>query len=101
MAVNRAGSIPKGVAPAEEVGKLGRYVDKLLERIAQELRDGNIDADPCGYSEQDNACTYCEFASACNFMDSDGKDHLELIRAVMPAEFWEYINRTIGEEERS
>ncbi|MDE7243771.1 MAG: PD-(D/E)XK nuclease family protein [Oscillospiraceae bacterium] len=101
LALNRDGSIAKGVATAAELGKLGRYVDKLLERIAKELHDGIIDADPCGYSEQDNACTYCEFASACNFMDSDERDHLELIRAVTPAEFWEHVNKTIGEEERS
>ena len=40
-------------------------------RIAAEQRGGYIDAVPCGYSEQDHACTYGEFAAACIFPDGD------------------------------
>lgn len=98
LTLGRDGSITKGIATAAELGKLGRYVDAVLERIARELRRGNIDADPCGRSEQENACAYCEFASACHFMDADGGDHMELIRPVKPAEFWAHVDRTIGEE---
>ena len=99
LTLGRDGSITKGVASAAELGKLGQYVDKLLEKIAQELRQGNIDADPCGRSEHENACTYCEFASACHFMDADSADHLELIRPVTPAEFWEQIGEAVKEED--
>ena len=28
------------------LGKLGQYVDRLLHQIADEIRQGNIDADP-------------------------------------------------------
>ena len=77
---------------------LMKTVDRLLARIAAELRGGNIDADPCGYSEQDNACTYCEFASACNFPDGDENDRMELIQPVTPQEFWDHVNKTISEE---
>ena len=97
LTLGRDGSIAKGVASAEELGKLGQYVDKLLERIARELRQGNIDADPCGRGENDNACTYCEFASACHFLDADGADHMELIRPVDPAEFWDHVELTVRE----
>ncbi len=98
LTLGRDGSIAKGVATAAELGKLSRYVDRLLEKIACELRDGNIDADPCGRSEEDSACTYCEFASACHFMDGEGGDRMELIRPVTPAEFWSQIDTTIEEE---
>lgn len=98
LVLDRDGSITKGVATAEELGKLGKYVDKLLERIAREMREGNIDADPCGRGEQDNACTYCEFASACHFMDMDDGDHMNYIRSVKIEDFWKYINETISEE---
>ena len=98
LSLGRDGSISKGVATAAELGKLGLYVDRLLARIAAELRGGNIDADPCGYSEQDNACTYCEFASACNFPDGDENDRMELIQPVTPQEFWDHVNKTISEE---
>ena len=97
LTLGRDGSIAKGVATAEELGKLGRYVDKLLEQIAGELRSGNIDADPHARNENDTACSYCEFASACHFMDADGTDHLEIIRPVDPAEFWDHVELTIRE----
>ena len=97
LTLGRDGSIAKGVASAEELGRLGRYVDKLLEQIALELSQGNIDADPCGRNEDDSACTYCEFSSACHFMDEDGADHMEIIRPVDPAEFWEHVELTIHE----
>ena len=100
LSLGRDGSISSGVATAAELGKLGLYVDRLLSKIAAELRGGNIDADPCGYSEQDNACTYCEFASACNFPDGDENDRLELIQPVTPQEFWAHVDKTIGEGEQ-
>ncbi len=98
LSLGRDGGIAKGVATAEELGRLGRYVDKLLEKIARELRSGNIDADPCGRGENDSACTYCEFASACHFMETDESDRMELIRPVKPEEFWRHVDETIGEE---
>lgn len=100
LTLGRNGSITKGIASAAELGKLGKYLDKLLQRIARELRQGNIDADPCGHGENDNVCTYCEFASACHFMEADEKDHMELIRPMKPEEFWHYVDETIGEEDR-
>lgn len=96
LTLGRDGSIAKGVASAAELGKLSRYVDKLLEDIARELSCGNIDADPHGHSEDDTVCAYCEFASACHFMDADSSDHMELIRPVTPAEFWEHVELTIS-----
>lgn len=98
IAVNKEGSITKGVATAEELGKLGRYVDKILERIAREMRSGNIDADPCGRGESENACVHCEFSSACHFADLDPEEHMKVIRTIKPEEFWSFVDETIGEE---
>ena len=98
IALDKEGSITKGVATAEELGKLGRYVEKILERITREMSEGNINADPCGRGEKDNACVYCEFASACHFMDMDEEDHMEIIRTIKPEEFWTHVDTVIGEE---
>ena len=75
-----------------------RYVDHLLEKIARELRGGVIDAEPCYTNENDNACTYCEFASACNFTDGEGGDRRKPLRPVKPEEFWGQIDVIAGGE---
>ncbi len=99
VSLGRSGSIPGGLATAEQLGKLGRYVERLLERVARELRQGNIDADPCGHGEGDSVCTWCEFAPACHFTDGEGGDHRNLIRPVRTEEFWRQVDETVGEEE--
>ena len=73
-------------------------MDHLLKKIARELREGVIDADPCFSSESDNACVYCEFASACNFTDGEGGDRCRPLRPVKPEEFWGQISVMTGEE---
>ena len=99
LALGRGGGITGGLATAEELGKLGKLVNGMLETIAGELRGGVIDADPCYVSESDNACTYCEFASACHFTDGEGGDRRKPLRPVKPEEFWGRIDMLIGGEE--
>lgn len=93
LRVNRAGDISGGVASAAQLGKLSRYVDRLLHQISRELRDGNIDADPCCHSEEDRFCQYCPWASACHFEDGRGGDHLHYITPVKPEEFWNQLEK--------
>ena len=95
LTLGRDGSITKGIATAEELGKLSRYVDSILAEIARDLRAGVIAADPWARSEQESACTYCEFASACHFMDEDAEDCAKPLRPVTPAEFWDHVELTI------
>ena len=95
LSVGKKG-VAGGLASAEELGKLERYVDLLLEKIARELRGGVIDADPFYTNENDNACTYCAFASACNFTDGEGGDCRKPLHPVKPEEFWGHIDRIVG-----
>ena len=62
-----------------------------MHRIARELRDGDIDADPRCRSEEDTPCRYCAWASACQFEDGRGTDRMRYITPVKPAEFWAEI----------
>ena len=101
LTLGKDGSVTKGVATTAELGKLSRYVDKLLERVARELRSGNIDADPWSRGENESACTYCAFASACHFQEEGGRDRAQPLRPVRPEAFWRHVDKTIGEEERS
>lgn len=95
LSVGKKG-VAGGLATAEELGKLEKFVDLLLEKIARELQEGIIDADPCYTNENDNACTYCEFASACNFTDGEGGDCRKPLRPVKPEEFWGHIETIVG-----
>lgn len=96
--VGKEGNISGGIATATQLGKLGRYVEKLLHDIAREVSQGNIDADPCSHGPQENACTYCEFASACYFEDGRGKDRIRPIAKVTEEDFWQFIEKKTGEE---
>ncbi len=92
-----APEIAGSIATSAQLGKLGLYVEELLRRMVRELSAGNIDADPWARSEQDSACTYCEFAPACHFENGCGGDHIEYIRATGAEQLWEHVDRTIGE----
>ena len=91
--VGKDGSISGSIASAARLGKLGRYVDKLVRQIGREVRQGNIDADPCCHSEEDSYCQYCDWAPACHFQDGRDGDHLRYILPVKPEEFWDELER--------
>ncbi len=88
LSLGRDGGIVKGAATAEELGKLGRHVEKLLERVVRELKEGNIDADPHGHGSDDSPCLYCAFAKACGFVDGRGGERMTTIRPVSEREFF-------------
>ena len=89
--VGKNGDISGSIASAARLGSLNRYMDKLLVKLFQELRAGNIDADPCCHSEEDSVCRYCPWASACHFEDGRGRDRLRYIAPMKDEEIWEKI----------
>ena len=101
IAVKKDGAVTGSLASAEQLGKLSKYVDRLLHEITQEVFAGNIDADPYARTPQQSACTYCEFASACHFENGCGSDRMEYIKATKNDEFWQYIDEVNGKEARS
>ncbi len=92
LSVKKDGTIADGVATAAQLGKLSRYVDRLLKNIAAEMGRGNIDADPNYQSESKNACAYCAFASACHFEEGRGRDRKRYIASVKESAFWEALD---------
>ena len=87
----REGDVSGALASADQLGRLGQYVERLLHQIAREVRDGNIDADPCCHNEDDSFCKYCDWADACHFQDGRDGDHLHYILPVKPEEFWRQV----------
>ena len=91
LRVNKNGDLSGSLASAAQLGKLGQYVEGLLHDIAQELRRGVIDADPCCRTEEDSPCRYCDWAPACHFQEGRDGDRFQYIRPVKPEEFWREI----------
>ena len=90
--VSKDGGITGDLASAEQLGKLGKYVETLIRRIAGEVRAGNIDADPCCRSPEDTPCKYCDWSGACHFQDGRDRDRLRYVRKIAPEEFWELLD---------
>ena len=91
LRVGKDGNLAGSIASAARLGRLGQYVETLLHQIAREVRDGNIDADPCCHSEDDSFCKYCDWADACHFQDGRDGDHLHYILPVKAEEFWKQL----------
>ena len=91
-------SLGGSLATAEQLGKLSKYVDKLLRDIGREAERGNIDADPYVRSPQETACTYCPYAAACGFEPGRGGDHYEYIARTSTDEFWNAVDAAISEK---
>ena len=91
LQVKKDGSISGSIASAAQLGKLAKHVEKQLHEIAKEIRDGNIDADPCCKNEEDTPCRYCDWASACHFADGKSGDRLRLIQPLRNDEFWKLM----------
>ena len=64
----------EALCSAEQLGKLGRHIQKVLEDICRELKAGNIAADPFWRGPEKNACRYCDYAAACHFEPGRGGD---------------------------
>lgn len=101
LRVGRDGQLSGSIASAAQLGKLGRYVERVLHQITDEIRQGNIDADPCCRSEEDTFCQYCDWADACHFQDGRDSDHLRYILPVKPEEFWNTLEEEEGDEWQS
>ena len=94
MGISRDGTISGSLASAVQLGKLGRYVDDLLHRVAYEIGAGSIDADPCVRGPQESACDRCAFASACWF--DERRDKPRYLQKTTPEEFWALVDQEVS-----
>lgn len=84
------------LANAERLGLLSRHIDETLQKMAKELHSGCIAADPYYRSQSENACRFCDYASACQFGGEEDKiRYLEKFKA---DEFWTKLEKGGGEE---
>lgn len=72
----------------EQLGKLGRHIQQVLEEICREIGQGNITADPFWRGPDKNACRYCDYATACHFEPGRGGDCKRWLPGLSAQEFW-------------
>ena len=85
--------VPEGdaLASVQQMGQLARHIEDTLRAMAREIRSGSISADPCYKSERDNACLYCDYASACRFNDGEGGDARRYLPTLRAQNVWELL----------
>jgi len=83
----------EALVTAERLGRLGGHIRKVLEDICRELAAGNIAADPFWRGPDQNACRYCEYASACHFEEGRGGDCRRWLPGVGAEEFWNNVEK--------
>ena len=76
----------------EQMDVLDNYLTHALEGVADQLAQGNIDADPYWHDKEKNACRYCDYAAACHFEECCG-DRARRRKALTAGEFWEDLRR--------
>ncbi|NLB29839.1 MAG: hypothetical protein GX823_06440 [Clostridiales bacterium] len=81
----------------EQFGKLSAHVAQKLADIAKEIRAGCVDSDPYYKSDEDFACKYCKFLSACG-CGSLSDDEYRKLRTLRGGEFWEALENSLGGE---
>ncbi len=87
----------ESLASLEQLGKLAAHVDRVLEQVAQELKAGTVAADPYWRGEEENACLWCPYHSACQFEEGVGGDRLRR-RSKMDAQaFWDALEGGDGD----
>ena len=80
----------------EQMDVLDDYLTHSLEGVADQLAQGNIDADPYWHDKEKNACRWCDYAAACHFEECCG-DKARRRRALTAGEFWEDLKRKEGD----
>ena len=96
LRVKTSGEITgEALASAEQLGKLGRHIRRVLEDICQELAGGNIAADPFWRGPEKNACRFCDYAAACHFEEGRGGDCRRWMGSMKSNEFWQKLEEGI------
>ncbi len=87
------GGVPTGdaLASAERFGLLARHIDETLRKMACELKQGSIAADPFYRSQQENACLHCDYFDACHFADGENGEQVNPMPKLAATRVWNIL----------
>ena len=81
-----------GLAGAEQLGKLERHIKKTLCDMAKELRSGSIAADPYYRTQEETACSRCDYYDACHFSDGENGESVRRQPTLSAERVWAMID---------
>ena len=88
LRTNRGEGAGVALASAEQLGLLARHIQETLLQLARELRAGSITADPYYRSQQDTACTYCDYLDICHFAPGASGDAHRVLEKLPATKVW-------------
>jgi len=82
------------VASAAQFRYMRVHVERMLKRMAADIADGDVRADPYVRPDGTGACTFCEFREACLFDRTRG-DRYRRLGGVSVGDFWSRIGQEV------
>ncbi len=76
---------------AAQIDILGRWVDKSLAGMSDDIGTGDICADPLFAGENDYACRTCDYKDQCGFRDGENGEQMRIRRKMKDEEIWELL----------
>ncbi len=98
-AKNKDGSFKKesSVASREQFSLLNRYVKHKIQRIRQEIYEGNVEILPYRKADKKGeACTYCPYKSACGFDPKIPGYQYRTLSQLERSEIWEHMEQEVN-----
>ena len=89
--VKKTDSRKGGLATAEGLSQVERFVKETLTRLTDEMYSGKLSAEPYWRGPENNACRYCEYKQVCHI--ESGEVPLRKRKAVSAERFWSEIGR--------
>lgn len=84
--IDKNGARKGDLMDGTQLRELERHVFSTVERLAQELTDGEISPNPFAFgAKNDNVCCFCPYGTVCG----DGKNRQRWLKSgLKPEEFW-------------
>ena len=76
------------LASLERFGVLSQHIKKILSGMAAELKRGSIAADPYYRSQQENACSGCDYFNVCHFSNGENDESFRYLTKLKPDKAW-------------
>jgi ATP-dependent helicase/nuclease subunit B len=88
--VRKDGSLAGDLADPGQLRQLEEYIMRFLERMAQDVASGNIQANPYSRGTSHDACSYCPYGAVCHKVEVEGRRNYQ---AMSPQKFWEEVGK--------